>query len=237
MYLNFLFICLLFVCINLYMHFPIKHSMRRVRKDLTIESPKLPDYCNRYPNVWKNKDMDKDFVDILRYLNNTFMHHNVDYTIAFGTALGYERHGDFIPWDDDMDVVIQKDNSSFIRSFIKKPFCTHNFWGGWKLYKCDNPNAGSYAWKYPFVDVFDNGNTNYHKNSAYDHILFPSNPGIIHGLEIRIPKNISKHLTLRYGEGYMQKCASPFWDHKNEKGIKNAKTMNCSTVVTNCKYE
>ena len=73
------------------------------------------------------------------------------------------------------------------------------------------------------MDVFDNGNTNSHKKSAYDHILFPSNPGIIHGLEIRIPKNISKHLTLRYGEGYMQKCASPFWDHKNEKGIKNAK--------------
>ena len=204
--------------------------------DQIVPDQIIPEYCNQYPNVWTNKSLETDFIDILLYLNELFIGNNIDYTIAFGTALGYQRHGDFIPWDDDLDVLVKKNDSVLGRSLVKAPFCTSTFWGGWKVYKCDSPNAGKYKWKYPFVDVFDNGNTDvkFLKNSAHDHIMFPSKPATMHGVNIRIPNNITKHLTVRYGLSYMTVCSSPWRDHKNERGIKNTKTHQCDLVIKNC---
>lgn len=216
------------------MHFPLKNSIKQLRKPVLEVPPILPDYCAKYPNVWSDENLRREFVDLLVYFNKTFLDNNIDYSIAFGTALGYVRHNDFIPWDDDFDIVIKKNDSSVARYLIKPPFCTYQFWGGWKLFKCHNKNAGNYPWKYPFVDVFDTGNSDKHRKSAYDNIIFPSAMGSMNGLSLRIPKNLTKHLTLRYGSLYMQNCQSPIWDHKNEKGVTNVKTFNCSTIVENC---
>ena len=32
--------------------------------------------------------------------------HHIDYALSFGSALGLYKYGDFIPWDDDADIVI-----------------------------------------------------------------------------------------------------------------------------------
>ena len=32
--------------------------------------------------------------------------HNIDYALSFGSALGLYKYGDFIPWDDDADIII-----------------------------------------------------------------------------------------------------------------------------------
>lgn len=42
--------------------------------------------------------------------------HNIDYWLYAGTALGVRRHNGFIPWDDDLDVVVrQKDFKKITR--------------------------------------------------------------------------------------------------------------------------
>ena len=40
----------------------------------------------------------KDFIEISNK-------HNIDYCLMFGLLLGLLRHQDFIPWDDDIDIV------------------------------------------------------------------------------------------------------------------------------------
>ena len=44
-----------------------------------------------------------NLVEILDYVCKVCDENNLQYFIAYGTALGAYRHQGFIPWDDDVD--------------------------------------------------------------------------------------------------------------------------------------
>jgi lipopolysaccharide cholinephosphotransferase len=46
--------------------------------------------------------------------------HNINYWLACGTLLGARRHGGFIPWDDDLDVVILQTDYKKLVSVLKE---------------------------------------------------------------------------------------------------------------------
>lgn len=45
---------------------------------------------------------------------------NIKYSIAFGTLLGSIRHHGFIPWDDDVDIILYRDDFLKLLSVIKE---------------------------------------------------------------------------------------------------------------------
>lgn len=47
-------------------------------------------------------------LDILKEFHRVCTKFGLTYSIAYGTALGAARHGGFIPWDDDVDVVMPR---------------------------------------------------------------------------------------------------------------------------------
>lgn len=95
--------------------------------------------------------------------------HNIRYFIIAGTLLGAVRHGGFIPWDDDMDVgMLREDYEKFLRIaktelgeefFLQTPETDKNYGlpfakillNGTVLVEA---TAGSNAKKGIFVDVF-----------------------------------------------------------------------------------
>ena len=52
----------------------------------------------------------KKTLDVLKYLIPFFSKHNIDWFIACGSAIGAVRHKGMIPWDDDIDLYMTRDN-------------------------------------------------------------------------------------------------------------------------------
>ena len=61
-------------------------------------------------------DMQRIEFHMLRLLHNICMKHHLRYYMIGGTMLGAVRHGGFIPWDDDIDVGMpREDYETFLR--------------------------------------------------------------------------------------------------------------------------
>ena len=64
---------------------------------------------NKYFNSSRGFDEYKPYaIGLLRAVSQIFAKYNIDYSLISGTLLGYIRHSDFIPWDDDIDIIVDE---------------------------------------------------------------------------------------------------------------------------------
>lgn len=49
-------------------------------------------------------------LDILKHLHSFCQEHGIKYSLGYGSLIGAIRHHGFIPWDDDLDVVMMRDD-------------------------------------------------------------------------------------------------------------------------------
>lgn len=104
-------------------------------------------------------------MEILDYLHSFCLEHNINYSLSGGSLLGAVRHQGFIPWDDDIDVMLLRDQYDKLRiewNKSKHPYILHclenNNSIGFSYGKISNPKTVVYedgtAYMGVNIDVF-----------------------------------------------------------------------------------
>lgn len=102
-------------------------------------------------------------LDILKYFDGVCRKHNIKYTLCGGTLIGAIRHKGFIPWDDDIDIYMLREEYDRFRELWNKE--THKFYRYVAIDDFDNPAsclvAKIFDTRYegkgnfvPFIDIF-----------------------------------------------------------------------------------
>lgn len=64
-------------------------------------------------------EIKEKLIEMLDFLNQFFCNHNLKYSIMSGTMLGAVRHGGFIPWDDDIDIGMERSEYNRLIDIIR----------------------------------------------------------------------------------------------------------------------
>lgn len=108
----------------------------------------LPDYESKFNLKDKHDKMLVALLTFDKYCRNQ----GIKYSLADGTLMGALRHGDFIPWDDDADVMMTKDEYLKLRNSLtpRSPI---------KLFKIsflDRISTPELLAEHEFIDLFIN---------------------------------------------------------------------------------
>ena len=72
------------------------------------------DYAEKYGI----KEIQEKLKLILLKIDEVCRRYNIEYSIAYGTQIGAVRHGGFIPWDDDADIIMTRTNYNKFKKAI-----------------------------------------------------------------------------------------------------------------------
>jgi len=208
-----------------------------------------------FTNVWntvnkkgvKYKSISEN---MLSETNNFFKTHGVEIIPVYGTLLGMIRNQNIIPWDDDIDICIEKDKIELLLD-NKEYFKTKGigiFENGSKyypgsfikLYALSEQNIQDKKWSWPFIDVFSWEQVDdkivissneipfkfIYKKSDY----FPLKSNKFGDITLSMPNNPDIILNKMYGKDWETTCVSTSWNHRKEKGYNKTYSLNCSDI-------
>lgn len=99
-----------------------------------------------YREITDIKELQKIELEILDYIHNICDKIGVKYYLSYGTLIGAIRHGGFIPWDDDLDICMLRDDyEKFQEYLIKNPDEKYTLMS----------YLNNYNYVYPFMKIID----------------------------------------------------------------------------------
>lgn len=69
-------------------------------------------------NKYGTLEIQKELLVLLKEVHNYCVSNDIKYSIAYGSLLGSVRHKGFIPWDDDLDIMVDRENYQKILTTI-----------------------------------------------------------------------------------------------------------------------
>lgn len=168
----------------------------------------------------------KTELEILSVVDEFCRQYNLKYTLAYGTLLGAVRHGGFIPWDDDIDIWMPREDYDRFKELwlnnpvdgyiIQDPYLEPEFTQNFIKIRKD---------KTAFIEGENKKYVSYHKGIFID--IFPLDRIADNKLVYNLQKMEAIFMML-----YTRKFAPP-----EEKGIKKLIAKTALKVVPKSKYD
>lgn len=165
-------------------------------------------------------------LEILSVVDAFCRQHSLKYTLAYGTLLGAVRHGGFIPWDDDIDIWMPREDYDRFKELwlnnpvdgyiIQDPYLEPEFTQNFIKIRKD---------KTAFIEGENKKYVSYHKGIFID--IFPLDRVADNKLVYNLQKLNAVFMML-----YTRKFAPP-----EEKGIKKFIAKAALKVVPKSKYD
>lgn len=73
------------------------------------------------------KSIQKESYQILKEFDKICKKHDIKYSLGFGTLIGAIRHSGFIPWDDDIDLIMPRSEYNRLLTIIDKELIGTNY--------------------------------------------------------------------------------------------------------------
>lgn len=97
-------------------------------------------------------ELQKKLLDMFAWFHNLCVENNLTYYAIGGTALGAVRHKGFIPWDDDIDVGMPRED-------YEKLLCLSESINKNNKFLFEFPNKINKEYQYPYTKLYDSTTT------------------------------------------------------------------------------
>lgn len=173
-----------------------------------------------------------------------FMHlckrHGIQYMLYGGSLIGAYRHFGMVPWDDDIDVLVNRSQKALLLHRVRH-LTGYKLYAPpdkqWKFYKTDqNPLNSTFGW--PYIDIFFFGenathiwDTNPSYTSTYVYkkeIVFPLQSSPFETFSVPVPKCSRRVLDQTYNDVTI--CSTAVFSHQRETFLKGHVSVHCAQL-------
>lgn len=112
----------------------IRFHIRNKQTELFTYIDTVYSLLNNYLDITKIKPSTGELLEtqiecfeLLKVIKQILQQHNFTYWLDSGTLLGAHRHKGFVPWDDDIDICMLRDDYEKARNILKQYFANSSF--------------------------------------------------------------------------------------------------------------
>lgn len=106
-----------------------------LKKNRPLELSKKKNSIKEPPMELSIKEIKELQIEILDYIDKLCRDNTIHYSLAYGTLIGAVRHQGYIPWDDDLDIMmLREDYERFLKVFresIHPDYISVNYENAW----------------------------------------------------------------------------------------------------------